>query len=131
VRHSARHRVRPNYRAVCSSGRRIVCGPLLLPAICWVGTALVSIVDPAPGESRWVAALAMVIYFAMLAAPGPRSPLLCAVFVATAKSYGAAARRIRCTPFQTNNRSDLPFLRPNVETSTILGGLHSGEGEVS
>lgn len=43
---------------------------LLLPAMCWAGSSIVSIVDPAPGESRWIAALAMVVFFAMLAAPG-------------------------------------------------------------
>lgn len=43
---------------------------LLVPAISWVGAALVSIIDPDPGKSRWIAALAMVVFFAMWAAPG-------------------------------------------------------------
>ncbi|MGY5311767.1 hypothetical protein [Nocardia gipuzkoensis] len=43
---------------------------LLLPATCWIGPAIVSIADPAPGVSHWAAALSLVVFLGMLSAPG-------------------------------------------------------------
>ncbi|MFE9319949.1 tyrosine-type recombinase/integrase [Nocardia sp. NPDC052278] len=67
--------------AVGRVGVDLIALVLLLLAMCWVGSSIVSIVDPAPGESRWIAVLAMVVFFAMLAAPGavPLSIAVCRV----------------------------------------------------
>ncbi|WP_406278960.1 hypothetical protein OH799_11130 [Nocardia sp. NBC_00881] len=62
---------------------------LLLPAMCWIVPAIVSIADPAPGVSRWVAALSVVVFFGMLAAPGA---VLLTVAVCRIRGNGRVAR---------------------------------------
>ncbi|MEV6334646.1 hypothetical protein AB0M12_08000 [Nocardia vinacea] len=62
---------------------------LLLPAMCWIVPAIISIADPYPGVSPWVAALSTVIFFVVLTTPGG---LLLSVAVRRIRRNGKVVR---------------------------------------
>jgi hypothetical protein len=62
---------------------------LLLPAMCWIVPAIISIAEPYPGVSRWVAALSTVIFFVVLTTPGG---LLLSVAVRRIRRNGRVVR---------------------------------------